>query len=72
MDFWRENVDKILLSNDQQLLVGPGSVSNLQMESFVHKVYDEFDKRRKQIEAEEADKEDLQDLLDLENKLKKR
>ena len=49
MDFWRENVDKILLSNDQQLLVGPGSVSNLQMESFVHKVYDEFDKRRKQI-----------------------
>lgn len=71
MDFWRENVDKILLSNDQQLLVGPGSVSNLQMESFVHKVYDEFDKWRKQIEAEEADKEDLQDLLDLENKLKK-
>ena len=72
MDFWRENVDKILLSNDQQLLVGAGSVSNLQMESFVHKVYDEFDKRRKQIEAEEADREDLQDLLDLENELKKR
>lgn len=72
MDFWRENIDKILLSNDQQLLSGAGSVSNLQMESFVHKVYDEFDKRRKQIEAEEADKEDLQDLLDLENELKKR
>ena len=72
MDFWRENVDKILLSNDQQLLVGPGSVSNLQMESFVYKVYDEFDKRRKQIDAEEADKEDLQDLLALENELKKR
>ena len=72
MDFWRENIDKILLSNDQQLLAGAGSVSNLQMESFVYKVYDEFDKRRKQIEAEEADKEDLQDLLDLENELKKR
>ena len=72
MDFWRENIDKILLSNDQQLLAGAGSVSNLQMESFVHEVYDEFDKRRKQIEAEEADKEDLQDLLDLENELKKR
>lgn len=72
MDFWRENVDKILLSNDQQLLVGAGSVSNLQMESFVHKVYDEFDKRRKLFDAEEADKEDLQDLLDLENELKKR
>lgn len=72
MDFWRENIDKILLSNDQKLLVGAGSVSNLQMESFVHKVYDEFDKRRKQYDAEEADKEDLQDLLELENELKKR
>lgn len=72
MDFWRENIDKILLSNDQKLLVGAGSVSNLQMESFVHKVYDEFDKRRKQYDAEEADREDLQDLLELENELKKR
>lgn len=72
MDFWRENIDKILLSNDQKLLVGAGSVSNLQMESFVHKVYDEFDKRRKQFDAEEADKEDMLDLLDLEKELKKR
>ena len=72
MDFWRENIDKILLSNDQKLLVGSGSVSNLQMESFVHKVYDEFDKRRKQFDAEEADKEDMLDLLDLEKELKKR
>lgn len=72
MDFWRENVDKILLSNDQKLLVGAGSVSNLQMESFVHKVYDEFDKGRKQFEAEEADREDMLDLLDLEKELKKR
>ena len=72
MDFWRENIDKILLSNDQKLLVGSGSVINLQMESFVHKVYDEFDKRRKQFDAEEADKEDMLDLLDLEKELKKR
>ena len=33
MDFWREDVDKILLSNDPKLLVGAGSVSNLQMKS---------------------------------------
>lgn len=72
MDFWRENVDKILLSNDQKLLVGAGSVSNLQMESIVRRVYDEFDKRRKKFEAEEADREDMQDLLDLEKELKKR
>lgn len=72
MDFWRENVDKILLSNDQQLLIGAGSVSNLQMESFVRQVYEDYDARRKKFEAEEADREDLQDLLDLENDLKKR
>ena len=64
MDFWRENIDKILLSNDQKLLGGAGSVSNIQMESFVRNVYDEFDKRRKQLDAEEADREDMLDLLD--------
>ena len=72
MDFWRENVDRILTSNDQQLLVGAGSVSNLQMESHVRQVYEEYDARRKKFEAEEADREDLQDLLDLENEIKKR
>ena len=72
MDFWRENVDRILTSNDQQLLIGAGSVSNSQMESFVRQVYGDFDARRKKYEAEEADREDLQDLLDLENDLKKR
>ncbi len=72
MDFWRENVDRILVSNDQQLLIGAGSVSNLHMESYVRQVYEEYDVRRKKFEAEEADREDLQDLLDLENDLKKR
>lgn len=72
MDFWRENVDRILLSNDQQLLIGAGSVSNLQMESHVRQVYEDYDARRKKFEAEEADREDLQDLLDLEDEIKKR
>lgn len=72
MDFWRENVDRILVSNDQQLLIGAGSVSNLQMESHVRQVYEEYDARRKKFEAEEADREDLQDLLDLEDEIKKR
>lgn len=72
MDFWRENVDRILTSNDQQLLIGAGSVSNSQMESFVRQVYEDFDARRKKFEAEEADREDLQDLLDLEDEIKKR
>lgn len=54
------------------LLSGAGSVSNLQMESFVRKVYENYDTRRKKFDAEEADKDDLQDLLDLENEIKNR
>ncbi len=72
MDFWRENVDKILISNDQALLCGAGSVSNAQMEATVRHVYDDFDARRKRFEAEEADREDLQSLLDLEQTIKRR
>lgn len=72
MDFWRENVDKILTSNDQVLLVGNGSVSNKQMEVFAGHIYDEFHARRKQLEVIQADEEDMNELLELEKELKHR
>jgi hypothetical protein len=31
MDFWRDNVDKIIALSDRQLLTGPGSISHAQM-----------------------------------------
>jgi len=72
MDFWRENVDKILELNDKQILNHKGKISNKEMEKLVSKIYDNFDKKRKQYEAELADKEDIKELEELEKQLKKR
>ena len=72
MDFWRENVDKILVSNDQPLLVGNGSISNKRAEEFAEHTYDDFHARRKQLEATRADEEDMHELLELEKELKRR
>jgi len=72
MDFWRENVDRIIEFNDKKLLTGRGSVSNAQMEKMVAKVYQEFDTKRKKQAAKQADAEDLEDLKLLEEELKNR
>ena len=72
MDFWRENVDKIIAFNDKKLLTDRGSISNAQMEKMVEKVYQEFDRQRKIVEAQQSDNEDLQALKLLEEELKKR
>ncbi len=70
MDFWRENVDKIIDLNDKPLLTHNGSISNTQMEAMVEKVYDLFDSNRKKTEAAQADEQDLKDLNALEQKIK--
>ena len=72
MDFWRENVDKILVSNEQPLLVGNGSISNKRAEQFAEQTYDDFHARRKQLDATRADEEDMHELLELEKQLKQR
>ncbi|WP_024791021.1 MULTISPECIES: virulence RhuM family protein [unclassified Lebetimonas] len=72
IDFWRENVDKILELNDKQILNHKGKISNKEMEKLVSKIYDKFDEKRKKYEAELADKEDLKEIENLEKQLKKR
>ena len=72
MSYWKENVDRILLANDQPLLLGKGSVGNEQMEAYAHAVYDDFHARRKAQDALDADAEDMQELFELEQELKRR
>ena len=72
MAFWKENVDKILLANEQPILLGKGSVGNEQMELFAHNVYEDFNARRKARDAQDADAQDMQELFELEQELKKR
>jgi hypothetical protein len=72
MDFWRQNVDRIIEFNDKKLLSNRGSISNAQMEKMVEKVYLEFDTKRKKQEAEQADADDFENFKTLEEEVKNR
>ena len=69
MQFWRENVDRLLEFNDKQVLSGAGKISNAEMEERVREIYDVFDQQRKTYGAKLADEEDLREL---DQKLSKR
>jgi hypothetical protein len=70
MDFWKENIDKIILLNDKAILQGKGKVSHPQMEKKVDELFASFDAKRKVEEAKQADAEDLEELKALEYKIK--
>ncbi len=70
IDFWRDNVDKILDLHDKKILANAGSISKSEMEKLVNEIYINFDKRRKEYDALEADKEDLEELKKLEQEIK--
>ncbi len=69
MDFWKGAVDKLLMSNDFQVLNGSGTVSRVEMEQIVGGRYDEFDAKRRAQEALAADQEDMKELEDIEKKI---
>jgi hypothetical protein len=70
MDFWRENIDRIIEFNDKEVLENNGSISHNQMEKMVEKVYATFNEKRKEQEAIEADFQDLEELKQIEEKVK--
>ena len=71
MQFWKDNVDKILEFQDKSVLRDAGSISHAAMEKQVRKIYALFDDRRKKIETQKADEADLEELKCLEEKIKK-
>lgn len=70
LNYWRNNVDALLTFQGKDILQGKGEVSNASMESIAHKVYDEYNAKRKQLEAKQADADDLKMLEDIENQIK--
>lgn len=70
MDFWRENIDRMIEFNDKEVLKNNGTISHTQMEKMVEKVYSAFDEKRKEREAIEADFQDLEELKQLEERVK--
>ena len=70
LDFWCNNVDKMLAFNDQPILEGAGSISRENMQRVAHERYEDFDRKRRASEARVADMEDLMEIEQLENELK--
>ena len=72
LQYWRENVDKVLAFNDKAVLSNTGRISHEQMEARTGELYIRFDQDRKQREAIEADLQDEADLKALEAKIQRR
>ena len=70
IDFWKENVNRVLDFQDKKILTHAGSISRIEMEKQVNEIYANFDNRRKEYEALQADKEDLDELKKLEREIK--
>lgn len=67
MNFWKDNVDKVLELNDKKVLNHLGSISKEDMKKKVKKIYHQFDTKRK---IDEAKKEDEVELKEIEKLLK--
>ena len=72
LDYWRNNVDRLLEFNERPVLEGAGSISKQRMEHIAHERYEQFDAQRRRDEAREADAEDLRELEELEEQVKRR
>ncbi|MDX9944882.1 MAG: virulence RhuM family protein [Azonexus sp.] len=70
LDYWRQNVDRLLEFNERPVLQGAGRVSAEQMKGIAHERYEVFDARRRSAEALAADAEDLRMLESLEKQAK--
>lgn len=69
LDYWRNNVDKLLTFNERPILKGPGSMSHAVMKTIAHERYETFDAQRRAEEAREADAQDIRELEALEKEL---
>ena len=70
MDYWRNNANNVIESNEFALLQGKGSISNTTMEQLALDEYEKFNAQRKAWEAKHADKQDEDELKKLESKVK--
>lgn len=72
LDYWRNNVDRLLEFNDYPVLQGAGNRSSDQAKTHAHERYNLFDTQRRREDLAAADAEDLRMLEDLEKDMKGR
>lgn len=69
LDYWRQNVDRLLAFNEKAVLTHAGSISREDMERIAYERFDAFDANRRIAEARQADAEDLAELERIEKQL---
>ena len=72
LDYWRQNIDRLLEFSEQPVLHGPGGVNHDGMKAIAHQHYETFDSKRRQSEALDTDAEDLKAIEELEKDLKQK
>lgn len=72
LDYWRQNVDRLLAFNDKPILQGSGQLSHERARQIAHERYDHFEAQRNRAEALAADAEDLRALEAVASKVKRK
>lgn len=72
LDYWRQNVDRLLEFNERPVLKNAGSISSEKMKTIAHERYESFDANRRSADAVAADVEDLRALEEIEKQSKNR
>ena len=68
LNFWRDNVNRLLEFQGKDVLSDKGQISCAQMEKIVAARYEDFNKKRKVEDAKKADNDDIDELLRLTKK----
>ncbi len=72
LDYWRQNIDRLLEFNEQPVLHGSGMVNHEDMKAIARQRYESFDAKRRQSETLDADAEDLKAIEELEKDIKQK
>lgn len=72
LDYWRNNVDRLLAFNERKVLERAGSISADQARRVALERYQKFDAQQRRDEARDADAEDLRELEALEKKARRK
>ena len=72
LDYWRQNVDRLLDFNEKAVLTHAGSVSREAMERIARERFDAFDENRRIAEARQADAEEIAELARIEKQLEQK
>lgn len=70
LDYWKNNVDRLLKFQDREVLQGNGRITAQESERIAREQYDLFDAKRKRLEADKADDYDIKLLEDIEKQFK--